>query len=78
MAAEREPRGELVLVLEGAPAPEPAGADEIEAAVQARLDAGDTPRDAATAVALALDVPKRHAYDVAVRQRTRTGRAAYS
>ena len=68
-AAEREPRGELVLVLEGAPAPEPAGADEIEAAVQARLDAGDTPRDAASSVALALDVPKRHAYDIAVRRR---------
>ena len=67
--ADRSPRGELVLVLAGAPAPVPAGVDDIEAAVRARLDAGDSPRDAATAVALALDVPKRRAYDIAVRLR---------
>jgi 16S rRNA (cytidine1402-2'-O)-methyltransferase len=66
---DRAPRGELVLVLEGAPAPEPVGEDDIEAAVQARLDAGDSPRDAAAAVALALDVPKRRAYEIAVRRR---------
>lgn len=67
--AEREPRGEVVLVLEGAP--EPAGAEDehVEAAVRARLDAGESPRDSAAAVAAALGVPKRHAYAVAVRQR---------
>jgi len=61
------PRGELVLVLEGAPAPEAASAADIEAAVRARLDGGDSPRDAAAAVARALGVPKRAVYDVAVR-----------
>lgn len=67
--AEREPRGEVVLVLDGAPPPAAAGAEEIEAAVQARLAAGDSPRDAASAVARALGVAKRRAYEVAVRLR---------
>lgn len=67
--AEREPRGEIVVVLDGAPAPDAAGPAEVEAAVQERLAAGDSPRDAASAVAGALGVPKRQAYDVAVRLR---------
>lgn len=66
---EREPRGEVVLVLGGAPAPAPSTEQEVEAAVRARLDAGDSPRDAAAAVAIALGVAKREAYAVAVRQR---------
>lgn len=65
-AAAKEPVGELVVVVEGAPAPEPAGDDEVAAAVQAALDAGRSPRDAAADVAAALGVPKRRAYDVAV------------
>jgi len=69
-AAEREPRGEVVLVLGGAPEPAASTEQEVEAAVRARLDAGDSPRDAAAAVALALGVAKRQAYDVAVRQRS--------
>jgi 16S rRNA (cytidine1402-2'-O)-methyltransferase len=67
--ADHEPRGELVVVLDGAPAPPAPEAADIEAAVQARLDAGDTPRDAAAAVAGALGVPKRAAYDIATRLR---------
>ncbi len=67
--AGREPRGEVVLVLEGAPAPQAAGPEAVEAAVQDRLARGDSPRDAATAVAVALGVPKRQAYEVAVRLR---------
>lgn len=67
--AEREPRGEVVLVLDGAPEPEGADDDDVAAAVQARLDAGDSPRDAATAVAAALGVPKRRAYEAALRLR---------
>ncbi|MFP5256436.1 MAG: 16S rRNA (cytidine(1402)-2'-O)-methyltransferase, partial [Acidimicrobiia bacterium] len=66
-AEARPPRGELVVVLAGAPAPEVASAADVTAAVQARLDAGDSARDAAAAVARALGVPKRSAYDVAVR-----------
>ncbi|MET0727040.1 MAG: 16S rRNA (cytidine(1402)-2'-O)-methyltransferase [Acidimicrobiales bacterium] len=68
-ATSREPRGELVLVLEGAPAPTRATDLEVEAAVQARLDGGDSTRDAATFVAGALGVPKRAAYAVATRLR---------
>jgi 16S rRNA (cytidine1402-2'-O)-methyltransferase len=70
-ATSHEPRGELVVVLEGAPAPPPPTGDDVESAVQARLDAGDTARDAATAVAVRLGVPKRAAYEVAVRLRAR-------
>lgn len=62
-------RGEVVLVLEGAPAPAPADDDALERAVQDRLDAGDTARDAAAHVAVALGVARRRAYDVAVRLR---------
>lgn len=67
--AEREPRGEVVLVLEGAPEPADADDDDVAAAVQARLDTGDSPRDAAAAVAAALGVPKRRAYEAALRLR---------
>lgn len=66
---EREPRGEVVLVLDAAPEPPAADEDDVVAAVRARLDEGDTARDAAAAVALALGVPKRRAYEVAVRLR---------
>lgn len=68
--AEREPRGEIVVVLDGAPQPAEAGDDDVDAAVQARLDAGDSPRDAAGTVATALGVSKRRAYEAAVRLRS--------
>ncbi len=67
--AAREPRGEVVVVVDGAPTPDAPSPAEVEAAVQQRLIEGDTPRDAAAAVAGALGVPKRLAYDVAVRLR---------
>jgi 16S rRNA (cytidine1402-2'-O)-methyltransferase len=67
--ADHPPRGEIVLVLDGAPPPPEADDDAIEAAVQARLDAGDSARDAAAAVAALLGVPRRRAYAVAVRRR---------
>jgi 16S rRNA (cytidine1402-2'-O)-methyltransferase len=70
-ASAHEPRGELVIVLEGAPPPAAATTDAVESAVQARLDAGDTARDAAAAVAVRLGVPKRTAYEMAVRLRRR-------
>lgn len=65
---ERPPRGEVVVVL--APAPAPGAPDEatVEAAVRARLEAGDSPRDAAATVATLLGVSKRLAYDMAVRR----------
>jgi 16S rRNA (cytidine1402-2'-O)-methyltransferase len=72
-ASEREPVGEFVVVLEGAPAPEAVGDAEVEAAVEHELSSGASTRDAAAAVAANLGVPRRRAYDVAVRL-TRSGR----
>jgi 16S rRNA (cytidine1402-2'-O)-methyltransferase len=68
-AVERagEPRGEYVIVLEGAPAPDPAGDDAIEAALLRSLARGADRRDAVASVAAELDVPKRRVYDAAVR-----------
>lgn len=68
-AAEHPPRGEIALVVQGAPPPGPAGEDDVEAAVARRLDAGDSARDAAASVAAELGVPKRKAYEVAIRLR---------
>lgn len=67
--ATEVPRGELVVVLEGAPAPAAAGPDEVEAALRAQLAAGASARDAAAAVAASLGVPKRAAYEAAVQLR---------
>ncbi len=61
------PRGEIALVVQGALPPGPAEDPDVEAAVQARLDAGDSARDAAATVAADLGVPKRQAYEVANR-----------
>jgi 16S rRNA (cytidine1402-2'-O)-methyltransferase len=66
-AAESGPKGEIVLVVQGQLRAGPPSEDDVEAAVQARLDAGDSPRDAASAVAAELGVPKRQAYEVANR-----------
>ncbi len=65
--AATEPRGEYVLVLDGAPPPEPAGEADVEAALRARLEAGADKRSAIAEVTAALGVPKRVVYDVAVR-----------
>lgn len=62
-----EPRGEYVLVVDGAPPPEPAGADAVEGALRARLDAGADKRAAIAEVAAELSVPKREVYEVATR-----------
>ena len=64
---EQEPRGEIVLVLDGAAPPEPADDDAVTAAVGRCLDDGMSARDAATWVADDLGVPKRRAYDEAIR-----------
>jgi 16S rRNA (cytidine1402-2'-O)-methyltransferase len=65
--AATEPRGEYVIVLDGAPPPEPAGDADVEAALRARLDAGADKRSAIADVTTALGVPKRVVYDIAVR-----------
>ena len=63
--AERQPRGEYVLVLGGAaPAPEPS-AEDVTEALRSRLAAGDDKKTATAEVAKALHVPKRTVYEIA-------------
>jgi 16S rRNA (cytidine1402-2'-O)-methyltransferase len=64
---EVEPRGEYVVVLAGAPPPEPAGDQEVDEALRAARAAGSSVKDAATAVAAALDLPRRLVYERALR-----------
>jgi len=66
-ARDHEPRGEMVLVVDGAPPPIAADDDAVDAAVRRLLAAGDSVRDAASAVSDTLKVSKRRAYDAAVR-----------
>ena len=61
------PRGEIVLVLEGAPASEPPDDGALVDALRNELAAGATARDAARAVAARLHVPRRRVYDLATR-----------
>ena len=65
------PRGEVVLVVGGAPPAAPPDEDDVEAAVRTAL-AGDPSaglRQVADRVAAALGVPKRRAYEAALRVR---------
>jgi 16S rRNA (cytidine1402-2'-O)-methyltransferase len=62
---EVEPRGEYVVVLDGAPAPTAATDDDVRAAVAQARGAGASTRDAVAEVAAALGVPKRRVYDLA-------------
>jgi len=70
--AAQPPRGEVVLVIGGAPALGPPGEAEVEAAVRAALgdDPAAGPRQVADRVAASLDVPRRRAYEAALRVRT--------
>lgn len=63
--AEREPRGEFVVVVDGAPPPaEPTDAD-IEVALAAQRGEGRTTRDAVDAVTAALGVSRKRVYALA-------------
>lgn len=63
---QQPPRGEFVVVLEGAPPPgDPTDADIVAALADARAT-GATTRDAVAQVSARLNVPKRRAYDLAV------------
>ncbi len=64
--AEKEPRGEYVIVLGGAAVPEEASDDDVSRALRARIDAGEDKKSATTAVAKELGVPKRRVYALAV------------
>jgi len=63
--AEIEPRGEYVLVLDGAPAPAEVTDDDIVAAITSARAGGATTRDAVAQVVDSLGVPKRKAYELA-------------
>lgn len=65
---EREPRGEYVVIVDGAAEPEEPDDDEIVAALDEALSLGRTTKDAATEVARRLGVAKRRVYDLAVRR----------
>lgn len=61
-----EARGEVVVVLAGAPAPARPTREAIRAALAARFDAGASTRDAVEAVAAALGAPRREVYAAAL------------
>jgi 16S rRNA (cytidine1402-2'-O)-methyltransferase len=73
--AAREVRGEVVLVVGGAPPAAPPGDDDVEAAVRAALgdDPSSGPRQVSELVAASLGVPRRRAYEAALRVRGGTG-----
>ena len=60
-----EPRGEYVLVLDGAPAPEAVTDEAIRAALATARAEGASTRDAVADVVAALGAPKRRVYDLA-------------
>lgn len=61
------PRGEYVIVLEGRPADDtPVDESVVRDLLESELAAGATRRDAATAVARRLGVPRRTAYDLVI------------
>lgn len=62
--AATTPKGEIVLVVEGAPPAPEASDDEIVAALRTELANGATARDAADTVAAALGVGRRRAYQL--------------
>jgi len=61
-----EVRGEVVVVVGGAPAPGPSSVGDVVGQVLARVAAGERLKDAVGAVAVDRGVPKRALYDAAV------------
>ncbi len=78
--AARQLRGEVVLVVAGAPAPAPAVDDDVDAAVRAALADDPTagPRQVADRIAVRLGVPRRQAYEATLRVRAADGDAGPS
>lgn len=60
-----EPRGEYVVVLEGAPPPPAPGPEAVERVLRDELAAGESVRDAARSAARRLGVSRRDAYEAA-------------
>jgi 16S rRNA (cytidine1402-2'-O)-methyltransferase len=65
--AEREPRGEYVLILGGAAPPAEPSTDDVAEALRLRLAAGEDKKTATAEVARELRVPKRQVYEIATR-----------
>ncbi len=71
---DEPPRGEFVLVIEGAPVPSGVVSDaELAELIDRHLAAGDTTRDTVSAVVAATGQPKRRIYDLAVSRLGRSG-----
>jgi 16S rRNA (cytidine1402-2'-O)-methyltransferase len=64
-AVERGPPGEIVIVLDAAPAAPPPDDEAVLDAVRSELASGASARDAARSVATRLSVPRRRAYEIA-------------
>jgi 16S rRNA (cytidine1402-2'-O)-methyltransferase len=71
----REVRGEVVLVVSGAPPAGPVSDESIDGAVRHRLGqgAGEGPRQIAEVLAAELGVPRRRVYEAALRLRGEAG-----
>lgn len=65
-ADEVEPRGEYVVIVDGAPEPDEADDGALTVAVLALVEAGSSTKDAAAEVAARFGVAKRRVYDLAV------------
>ena len=65
-AAAGEPRGEWVIVVEGATGRVAPAEDEITAALRHHMAAGETRRSAVDAVAAELSVPRRQVYELSI------------
>lgn len=66
--AEHPPRGEIVIVLDGAPEPAPADETAVRSAVRTALARGLRTKEAAADVAERLGVAKRAVYDIALEE----------
>jgi 16S rRNA (cytidine1402-2'-O)-methyltransferase len=73
-AEEGEPRGEWVIVLAGKEAPDPSEVTDAQIAeeITNRVEAGADRREAVASTAEALGIPRRRAYDIAVRTKHET------
>jgi 16S rRNA (cytidine1402-2'-O)-methyltransferase len=63
------PKGECVIVVSGAPEPEPASDSAITSALAARVEAGEDRKSAVAGVAAALGVPRRRVYELSLARR---------
>jgi 16S rRNA (cytidine1402-2'-O)-methyltransferase len=68
-ARSREPRGEHVIVLAGAPPHGEATDEDVDAEARTALEAGLSAKDAAAQVAARLGIARRRAYDAVIARR---------